>query len=61
MYKLLAKLLARRLKEVMGEIVYEWKGVFVGGCWILDFSLVVRVHRLIDLKRREKRGGVVSK
>ena len=40
LYKLLTKVLANRLKKVMGKIVSKSQNVFVEGSQILDASLI---------------------
>ena len=39
-YKIIAKVLANRLKMVLGDIVHESRNAFVKGKQILDFVLI---------------------
>ena len=40
LYKLLAKVLANKLKKVMGKVIAEFKNAFVEGRQILDATLI---------------------
>ena len=59
LYKLLAKVLANRLKEVLDKVVSADQNAFVKGRQILDASLIA--NKVIDywLKRKEK--GLICK
>ncbi|XP_058773250.1 uncharacterized protein LOC131647368 [Vicia villosa] len=58
-YKILAKLLANRLKRVIGKLVSNNQSAFIGGKNIADGVLVV--NEVLDLAKRDKRSCVVLK
>ena len=58
-YKLLAKVLANRLKSVLGGVVSESQNAFVAGRQILDAVLVA--NECIDSRIKEGKGGVICK
>ncbi|GKV09634.1 hypothetical protein SLEP1_g21105 [Rubroshorea leprosula] len=55
MYKILSKLLANRLRKVMGSIISENQTAFIGGRQIMD-GIVITNEVIHDLKRRKKEG-----
>ena len=59
LYKLLAKVLANRLKMVMGKIVSKSQNAFVEGRQILDASLIV--NEAIDSMQKSGSGGILCK
>ena len=59
LYKLLAKVLANRLKKVIGKVVSPAQNAFVKGRQILDASLIA--NEAIDLWQKRKEKGVVCK
>ena len=40
LYKILAKVLANRLKVVLDQLIFESQNSFMGGRWILDLVLI---------------------
>ncbi|KAJ9685997.1 hypothetical protein PVL29_015067 [Vitis rotundifolia] len=59
LYKLLAKLLANRLKKVLGNVVFVDQNAFVMGRQILDVSLIA--NEVIDSWKKRKEKGLVYK
>ena len=59
LYKLLAKVLANRLKRVVGMVVSNAQNAFVKGRHILNASLIV--NEIIDFWQKRKEKGVVYK
>ena len=59
LYKLLAKVLANRLKGVMNRLVNKAQYAFVAGRQILDASLIA--HEVIDSMVKKKERGVICK
>ena len=59
LYKLLAKVLANRLKKVIGKVVSPAQNAFVMGRQILDASLIA--NEAIDLWQKRKEKGVICK
>ena len=58
-YKILAKVLALRLREVMSETVGLAQGAFVKGRQILDLELIA--NEGVEEYREKKKKGVVFK
>ena len=54
LYKLIAKVLAKRLKKIMGGLVNKAQNAFVEGRQILDAPLIA--NEVIDSMLRERRG-----
>ena len=59
LYKLLAKVLANRLKGVMRNLVNKAQNAFVGGRQILDALLIV--NKVIDSMMKKKEKGILCK
>ena len=59
LYKISAKVLANRLKRVMGKVASNNQNVFVGGRQILDVVLVA--NEAIDSRKRSAGAGLVCK
>ena len=58
-YKLLSKMLAHRLRGVIGDLISGNQNAFVGGRQILDAVLLA--NELIDSRIKERKVGVVCK
>ena len=59
LYKILAKVLANRLKRVVGKVVLEAQNAFVEGRQILDAALIT--NEAVDEMLRRKESGVLCK
>lgn len=58
-YKILAKLLAERLKKVIGKVISNTQCAFIKGRYILDGVLIA--NELIDHIRKKKKTGLIFK
>ena len=59
LYKLIAKVLANRLKKVMHNLINEAQNAFVKGRQIMDASLLA--NEVIDTMLKKKERGVLCK
>ncbi|RVW45556.1 Transposon TX1 uncharacterized 149 kDa protein [Vitis vinifera] len=59
LYKLLAKVLANRIKKVLGEVISESQNAFVEGRQILDAMLIA--NEAVDSRLKDNVGGVLCK
>ena len=59
LYKLLAKVLANRLKRVVGNLVSDFQHVFVGIRQILDAILIA--NKVIDSRLKGNMRGIICK
>ena len=59
LYKILAKVLANRIKWVMGQVISPAQSTFVEGRQILDAVLIA--NEVVDSILRRKESGIVCK
>ena len=59
LYKIIDKVLSRRLHKVLQDTIFFTQGAFVKGRQILD--VVLLANELVDEKRRSREEGVVFK
>ncbi|RVW99510.1 putative ribonuclease H protein [Vitis vinifera] len=57
LYKLLAKVLANRLKKVIGKVISSDQNAFIKGRQILDGSLIANEHQLTILDKGHAKDG----
>ena len=59
LYKIIAKVLLRRLSNVLQDTIYLTQGAFIEGRQILNVVLIT--NEVVDEKRRSREEGVVFK
>ena len=59
MYKLLSKVLANRLRVVLGNLIFKTQNSFVGGRQILDSVLIA--NECLNSRLKSRMSGVVCK
>ena len=59
LYKIIVKVLSKRLRKVLHETIFGSQGAFVEGRHILDAVLIA--NEVVDEKRRSREEGVVFK
>ncbi|CAL8998321.1 unnamed protein product, partial [Prunus brigantina] len=59
LYKMLSKVLASRLREVLGSTISSYQGAFVRGRQILDAALIA--NEVVEESRRLNKSGMVFK
>lgn len=59
LYKIIAKVLARRLKEVLNGVIDHTQSAFIGGRFLLHGVLVV--NEVIDEAKKKKKPCLVFK
>ena len=59
LYKIIAKVLSRRLRQVLGDTISESQGAFVSGRQILDVALIA--NEVVEDYRSSRKSGFIFK
>ena len=59
LYKIIAKVLSRRMREVLRDTISESQGAFVSGRQILDVALIA--NEVVEDYRSSRKSGIIFK